>query len=83
MACGMCREETPGRARARISGLEESIADRRELYNATVNANNVRIDQFPDVLVARLFGFNPTILFKVIGAEKADVDLKALFSQAG
>ena len=68
---------------ARISGLEESIADRREYYNAAVNASNVRIEQFPDVLVARLFGFLPTILFKVVDAEKADVDLKALFGQAG
>ena len=75
--------EAFGHLQARISGLEESIADRRELYNATVNANNVRIEQFPDVLVARLFAFNPTILFKVIDTEKADVNLKALFGQSG
>nr|WP_231480639.1 LemA family protein [Thiomonas sp. FB-Cd] len=66
---------------ARISGLEESIADRREFYNAAVNANNVRIEQFPDVLVARLFSFNPAVFFKVVDADKADVDLK--ISSAG
>ena len=38
----------------RISGLETAIADRREVYNDAVNTNNVRIDTFPDVLVARL-----------------------------
>ena len=30
----------------RISGLENSIADRREFYNESVNNNNVRIEQF-------------------------------------
>ena len=38
----------------RISGLETAIADRREVYNEAVNTNNVRIDAFPDLLVARL-----------------------------
>jgi LemA protein len=42
---------------ARISALEDSIADRREFYNECVNVNNVRIEQFPDLFVARLFGF--------------------------
>ena len=42
---------------SRISGLEEAIADRREFYNAAVNANNVRVEQFADVLVARIMGF--------------------------
>ena len=65
---------------ARISELEESIADRREFYNAAVNANNVRIEQFPDVLVARLMAFAPAELFKVASAERADVDVKALFA---
>tara|TARA_R110002074_G_scaffold145034_2_gene293484 strand:- start:119007 stop:119180 length:174 start_codon:yes stop_codon:yes gene_type:complete len=32
----------------RISQLENNIADRREFYNASVNLNNVRIEQFPD-----------------------------------
>ena len=37
---------------ARITGLENGIADRREFYNESVNINNVRIEQFPDVLIA-------------------------------
>ena len=36
----------------RITELEESIADRRELYNDSVNTNNIRIDQFPQLIVA-------------------------------
>lgn len=64
----------------RISGLENGIADRREFYNAAVNSNNVRIEQFPDVIVARRFGFGPAQLLEFAEAETADVDVKALFS---
>ncbi len=39
----------------------------------------MRIEQFPDVLVARLFSFNPAVFFKVVDADKADVDLKISF----
>ncbi|AYC34155.1 LemA family protein [Pseudomonas cavernae] len=63
----------------RISGLENGIADRRELYNEAVNLNNVRIEQFPDVLIARGFGFRSAELLEFSAAEKADVDLKQLF----
>lgn len=64
----------------RISGLESGIADRRELYNAAVNINNVRIEQFPDVLIARLFNFAPAELLRFSEAQTADVDLRQLFS---
>ena len=63
----------------RISGLESGIADRRELYNEAVNLNNVRIEQFPDVILARAFGFKEAALLQFSEAEKADVNLKALF----
>ncbi len=64
----------------RISGLENGIADRRELYNAAVNINNVRIEQFPEVLIARRLNFAPAELLRFSDAEKADVDLRQLFS---
>ena len=63
----------------RISTLENGIADRREWYNEAVNRHNVRIEQFPDLIVARLFAFSAKPLLQFSGAEKADVDLKALF----
>ncbi len=66
--------------RERISALENTIADRREYYNESVNRNNVRIEQFPDVVIARWFGFGERELLEFSEAEKADVDLKALFS---
>lgn len=65
---------------SRISGLENAIADRREFYNETVNNNNVRIEQVPDVLIARIFNFKPADLLEFSEAEKADVDVRALFS---
>ena len=63
----------------RISTLENSIADRREWYNEAVNLNNVRVEQFPDALIARLFRFDPKPLLEFSSSEKADVDLKELF----
>ena len=65
---------------ARISGLENAIADRREFYNDSVNINNVRIEQFPDIVIARLFSFKPFDLLKFETSEAADVNIKALFS---
>jgi len=64
---------------SRISGLENAIADRREFYNDSVNLNNVRIEQFPDVIVARLFNFGPRPLLEFEEEEKKDVDLATLF----
>jgi LemA protein len=64
---------------ARISGLEEAIADRREFYNESVNANNVRIEQFPDVIIARMLNFPARDLLEFTDEEKQDVDVKALF----
>jgi LemA protein len=64
----------------RISYLEDSIADRRELYNDQVNANNVRLQQVPDVLVARAFRFNAFELLEFADAREA-VDVGDLFSR--
>ena len=64
----------------RITALENSIADRREWYNDSVNLHNVRIEQFPDLFVARVFQFETRPLLEFASAEKADIDLKSLFS---
>ncbi len=66
--------------RDRISALENAIADRRELYNDSVNLNNVRIEQFPDVVVARLFAFGAHALLSFAPQETHDVDLRSLFT---
>lgn len=64
---------------ARISSLENAIADRREFYNESVNINNVRVEQFPDTIIAGMFNFKPAPLLEFRDAEKADVDMKQLF----
>jgi len=64
---------------ARITGLENAIADRREFYNEIVNNNNVRLEQFPDIIIARLFTFKTFELLEFSDEEKSDVDVRALF----
>lgn len=64
---------------SRISQLENSIADRREVYNESVNLNNVRIEQFPDVIVARMFNFGAAELLQFSEQETTDVNIKDLF----
>jgi len=63
----------------RITGLENSIADRREYYNEAVRINNVRIEQFPDVIIAHWFKFKPRDLLEFSDAEKQDVNIGKLF----
>ena len=65
---------------SRITGLEHDIADRREFYNDSVNLNNVRIEQFPDVVIARNLGFKAFDLLEFTATEKADIDMKLLFA---
>jgi len=64
----------------RISALENAISDRREYYNESVNINNVRIEQFPAVLVARMFDFPRRAHLRFAEREKADVNVRELFA---
>ena len=68
-----------GHLRTRISELEEAIADRRELYNEAVNLNNIRIQTFPDLVVARMFDFKQSALLEFTEEQKRDVNLGQLF----
>ena len=63
----------------RISALETAIADRREIYNDAVNALNVRLETFPDVLIASPFGFAPAAMLKFSANETSNIDLKPAF----
>lgn len=71
--------ETFQHLEGRISGLENSIADRREFYNESVNLNNIGIEEFPDVIVARFFNFKSFQLLEFEQTELADVNMGALF----
>jgi LemA protein len=72
-------DETFKQLQGRITALEESIADRRELYNDQVNLNNIRVKVFPDVMIAQKFGFLPAHLLEFSDEEKRDADVGALF----
>ena len=59
----------------RISGLENEIADRRELYNESVNNYNIRIQSLPDMLIANTLGLPQEVMFKVDENKKKDIDI--------
>ncbi len=61
----------------RISEIENQLADRREFYNDSVNTYNIRIQSFPDMIAAKMFGFTtPEEMFKATEAEKKDVNVE-------
>ena len=60
----------------RISELEEQIADRREFYNHAVNRYNVRIEQIPDVFIARSLGYQDKEYFRATEEDRRDVEIE-------
>jgi LemA protein len=60
---------------ARVSQIEDQIADRRELYNESVNLFNIRIEQFPDVFIAGMMRLMARELWKIDPAHREDVDM--------
>ena len=59
----------------RISGLENEISDRRELYNESVNNYNIRIQSLPDAFIANSMNLAAEEMFKVVEKKKKDVDI--------
>lgn len=72
--------ESFARLQSRISTLENSIADRREYYNDSVNINNIVVEEFPTNIVASKFKFTQAELFEVDEEELVDVQLDQLFA---
>jgi LemA protein len=60
----------------RISDIEEQIADRREFYNHAVNRFNVRIEQIPDLFIARMLAYTEREYFKAAETERQDVKIQ-------
>lgn len=65
----------------RISDLESAISDRREFYNDSVNLNNIRIQQFPDMIVAKFCDFRPFELLTFKKEELGDILVKDAFKK--
>jgi LemA protein len=54
----------------RISALENEIADRREFYNDSVTIYNIRMQSFPDLLIAKIINLKEKDLFKAKEEDK-------------
>ena len=61
---------------ARISELEDRIADRREFFNDDVNTYNTRIGQIPDVFLASFMSLKPRSMFQVADEDRKLVEVK-------
>lgn len=59
----------------RISALENTIADRREFYNESVNVYNVAIGQIPAIWVAQQTGYTARPLLTVSVSDRTDPPL--------
>ena len=51
-----------------LSEVEDQIQYARRFYNGAVRNLNVRIDSFPDLLIARSFSFRPAQFFELEAA---------------
>ncbi|MBN1824087.1 MAG: LemA family protein [Endomicrobiales bacterium] len=60
----------------RISYLENQIADRREFYNDSVAVYNTRINQVPELFVARMLNYQEKGMYKVPAAERSSPEIK-------
>ena len=59
----------------RISELENSIADRREFYNESVNNYNIRIKSIPDIIVASAMSLSAEEMFEAPEEKKQNVEI--------
>lgn len=59
----------------RISALENTIADRREFYNDSVNLYNIAIEQIPTLWVAQEVGYTARPLLTVAPSDRKDMPL--------
>jgi LemA protein len=70
-----------GQLQGVVAQLETEIAHRREFYNASVNVNNARLAQFPDMLLAEIAGLRRRDMFAASEDEKKDVDAGAALAR--
>lgn len=61
---------------SRISTLEDSLSDRREQYNDFATSFNIRLQQFPDSIIAGQMQLTRKALYQVDESEKVKPNLK-------
>ncbi len=64
-----------------LGDIEEKIAFSRDFYNRNVLDYNTRLQTFPNVVIARNFGFQPEEFFEA--EEEAREEVRVDFSSAG
>ena len=74
-------DQTFRRLRSHIGALEAALAERHEIYNGAVNAQNMRIEIFPDALIAGLCHFEPARRLKFTAADAAEAILGLAFGK--
>ena len=55
-----------------LASTENKIGFARQYYNNTVENYNTRIQQFPSVLIANMFGFTPAEFFELTAPEERE-----------
>lgn len=55
---------------SRVSKIEDMIADRREFFNESVNMYNIGIHEFPNLILAKMFGYKDKTLLQISEQEK-------------
>ncbi len=59
--------------------VENTISQARDYYNKEVTLYNTKIVVFPDLIIAKMFGFKPLGLYEADEKERENVDVKELF----
>jgi len=59
-----------------ITDTEDKIQAARRFYNTNVRDMNIKVESFPDNIIASTFGFKAMELFEASGAEKEPVAVK-------
>ena len=55
---------------SRVSQIEDAIADRREFYNESVTMYNIGIEEFPNLILAKIMMYNKKQLLQISEQEK-------------
>jgi len=59
-----------------LQTVEVDIANSRKYYNAVVRDYNTKIETFPSVIVASMFGFKQETMFEINSAERENVKVQ-------
>ncbi|WP_136669261.1 LemA family protein [Flavobacterium sp. H122] len=55
---------------SRVSQIEDAISDRREFFNESINMYNIGINEFPNVILAKIFLYREKPLLLITEEEK-------------